>query len=200
MDALSNKNVKIRNGAVRALGLIGPAAQPAVPLMLDNLKTEEQQLRPQIIASLGLIHQYPDRVIPVLIDSLQSDDPKLRANAAFAIAFFSKDIGAAAPILFKLLNDSDGRVRNNAASLLKEMDLRKEYIPQLISNASNPDATVRCLIAQALGKQMAHTNLVFPVLLKLTKDPDHYVRESAGVTLNGMGYKPPINITAIRGD
>jgi HEAT repeat protein len=79
------------------------------------------------------------------------------------------------------------------------MKLGKEYIPLLATNASNPDAKVRSLIAQALGNQGAYTNEVFPILLKLTKDPDRYVRESAGVTINQMGYKPPVDVVKLRG-
>jgi len=79
------------------------------------------------------------------------------------------------------------------------MNLPKQFVPLLVSNAANPDARVRSLIAQALGKQSNSTNEVMPVLLKLTKDHDRYVRESAGVTWNEIGYKPPVNVVKLRG-
>lgn len=199
MHALIDGNVKVRQGAASALGQIGPPAKPAVPLLLERLKIEELQVRLPIISTLGLIGQYPDLVVPVLIQNLQSDNQNIRGNAAFAVSWFGNAAKDAAPQLFKLLNDENGTVRNNAASAIMNMNLGKEYIPLLATNASNPDFKVRCLIAQALGKQGAYTNEVFPILLKMTKDPDRYVRESAGVTINQMGYKPPVNVVKLRG-
>lgn len=199
MHALSDKDIKIRQGAANALGQIGPPAGVAVPLLLNKLKTEKTQVRCSIIASLGLINQYPEKVVPVLIQNLESDDVNIRGNTAFALIGFSRNTDAAAPGLFKLLKDSDENVRNNAAGAIMNMKLGKEYIPLLATNASNPDAKVRSLIAQALGNQGAYTNEVFPILLKLTKDPDRYVRESAGVTINQMGYKPPVDVVKLRG-
>jgi hypothetical protein len=199
MRALSDENANVRAGAAFALGQIGQPAQAAVPLMLEKLKTDELKVRLPIIIALGFIRQYPDQVIPVLTENLKSDNHDIRGNAAMAISCFGGDIGNAAPLLFKLLNDSDGRVRNNAAGAVLHASLGKEYIPLLVSNVDNPDLKVRCLIAQALGSQAAYTNEVYPALLKLTKDSDRYVRESAGVTWNQIGYKPPMDIVHLRG-
>ena len=199
MNALSNQKIEVRKASALCLGQIGPPAGPAVPLMLDRLKIEDVQVRMAIISSLGLIGQYPEKVIPVLTESLKSQNQTIRGNAAFSISCFGKIAESAAPTLFKLLNDNDGTVRNNAAAAIMRMNLGPEYLPLLISNATNNDTAVRCLIAQALGNQGDHTNEVFPVLLKLTEDPDRYVRESAGVTLNQMGYQPPVNLVPLRG-
>lgn len=199
MRALSDKNQDVRAGAAYVLGQIGPPAKPAVPLMLEKLKTDELKVRIAIIGSLGFIGQYPDQVIPVLTKNLSSDNPDMRANAAAAISCFEGNVGNAAPILFKLLNDKDARVRNNAAGAVLQVNLGKEYIPLLVSNVDNPDPKVRSLIAQALGKQAAYTNEVYPALLKLTKDSDHWVRESAAVTWNQIGYQPPMNVVQLRG-
>jgi HEAT repeat protein len=199
IDALSDKNANVRAGAAYALGQIGPPAKPAVPSMLEKLKTDELKVRLAIIGSLGFIRQYPDQVIPVLTENLKCENPDVRGNAAMAISCFGNDVGNAAPILFKLLNDNNDRVRNNAAGAVLHANLGKEQIPLLISNADNPDARVRSLIAQALGKQAVYTNEVYPALLKLSKDPDRYVRESAGVTWNQIGYKPPMDVVHLRG-
>jgi len=198
MQALTNSDVKIRQGAAYALGRIGPPAKVAVPLLLERFKTETVDVQRPLISTLGFIGGYPDDVLPVLIEALGSKDEGIRGNAAFAIGNYPGHVDAIAPILFKLLNDKDGRIRNNAAGTLLRLDLGKLYLPQLITSASNPDVAVRCLIAQALGKQKASTNEVFPVLLKLTEDKDRYVRESAAVTINQMGYKPPVDVRRAR--
>lgn len=199
MRALSDRNQDVRAGAAYVLGQIGPPAKPAVPLMLEKPKTDELKVRIAIVGSLGFIRQYPDQVIPVLTKRLSSDNPDMRANAAAAISCFGGNVGNAAPILFKLLNDEDARVRNDAAGAILHANLGEKYIPLLVSNVDNSDPKVRSLIAQALGKQSAYTNEVYPALLKLAKDSDHWVRESAGVTWNKIGYKPPMDIVHLRG-
>jgi len=175
------------------LGHIGRPAKPAVPLLLERLKVEEVQVRGSILAALGLIQQYPDLVVPVLTQNLASDDPKIRSAAAFGVSSFTKDAKPALPMLFKLLKDEDNLTRNNAATGLLMISPGQEFIPLLVSNMDNPDPRVRSVIAQVLGEQRDHTNEVCPALLKLTKDQDPNVRESANGALKKIGCQPPEN-------
>ena len=198
LKALTDKDVQVRRYAIIALGEFGPSAKPAIPLLLKRYKKEETAVRANILITLGQIGQDPGNVVPILVQCLKSDEPVIRGNSIFALGEFGDNAMNAAPELFKLLRDDDANVRNNAATVIMRLNLTESYIPNLVSNVVNPDPAVRSLIAQALGKQ-EHTNEVFAALLKLTNDPDRYVRESAGVTLNQIGYKPPVNVNKLRG-
>jgi len=160
MHALSDKDIKIRQGAANALGQIGHPAGVATSLLLDKLKVEGVQVQCSIITSLGLINQYPEKVVPALIPYLSSEDSSIRGNAAFAMIGFGKNAKAAAPKLFKLMSDDNETVRGNAAGALQHMEagMGKDYVALLVNNDSNPDLKIREYISQELSKRGVNTN------------------------------------------
>ncbi len=164
-------------------------ARAAVPILSGKLKTDTPDVCCFVIIALARIRQYPDQVVPILVQNLTNENAGIRGASVTAIGLFGKAEEKIVPQLFVMLHDNDSTVRGNAAGTLMRMNLDKKFLPQLLINTSNSDGKVRCLIAQALGKQGMETNDVIPALLKLTKDPDPSVCESANFTLRQIGYK-----------
>jgi HEAT repeat protein len=91
------------------LGLIGPAAKDAVPLLVRATTHQNDSVRNNAVCSLGLIHSAPAASVPALIPCLRDPSPTVRATAAHSLAAFGKDAQTAVPALLGLLRDEKSR-------------------------------------------------------------------------------------------
>jgi HEAT repeat protein len=91
---------------ISALAEIGPAAEPAVPILLHTLSGTNTRLRENAARALGEIHADASVVVPPLISCLNDPDPTLRLAAVFALRNFGKEAKAAAPALRELVRDA----------------------------------------------------------------------------------------------
>ena len=76
---------QMRNQAAVALGLIGPEARAAVPLLIDALQDEDKYLRGHAATTLGQLGRPAGSAVPALAKALGDDDEDVRANAATAL-------------------------------------------------------------------------------------------------------------------
>jgi HEAT repeat protein len=86
----------------RILGAIGPAAEPAVPLLLQRTTDSNAYVRVNSITALGQIRACPQSVVPVLIKSLNDPFVSARIEAARSLGAFRTDAQAAVPALLEL--------------------------------------------------------------------------------------------------
>jgi hypothetical protein len=99
-----NRSRESRNAVVIALGNIGPAAQRAVPCLLDAAANSDFSLRCNALNALGEIHAQPELVVPVLVAALRNSDES-RTAAEAALGDFEEDAKAAVSSLLELLKD-----------------------------------------------------------------------------------------------
>lgn len=112
-----------RAAAARWLGEFGPLSRPAVPVLLQVLRGNDNLVRVRVAASLGQIHSDPEIVIPALIHCLSDPRSDLRTEAAEALAGWGKQSQAAVPRLIQLLDDrSDRDLMAAVRKALKEID------------------------------------------------------------------------------
>jgi HEAT repeat protein len=116
------KNPAARVDVLYCLGCIGPAAEEAVPWLLQKLPATDAQVRDGIISALGEIHAQSDRVVPVLINCLDDSNSMVRGDAALALSYYGTNASPAVPQLVRLLNDQGKGVKNSAAFALKRID------------------------------------------------------------------------------
>ncbi len=116
------QNPAARVDAIYCLSCIGPAANEAVPWLLQKLPATDAQVRAGIISALGEIHAQSDRVVPILINYLSDSNSKVRVDAALALSSYKADAKPAVPALIDLLNDKGKGVKNSAAFALKYID------------------------------------------------------------------------------
>jgi len=72
--ALKDENPKVRRQAARALGQMGPAAEPAVPELTAAVEDESPEVRDAAVQALGKIGPAAAPAIPELIQAL-GDEP-----------------------------------------------------------------------------------------------------------------------------
>jgi hypothetical protein len=104
------------------LGCIGPAAEKAVPWLLQKLPDTNGEVRGQIITALGEIHTQPDQVVSVLTNYLNDSNSRVRASTALALSEYGTDAKPAIPQLIELLNDKGKGVKYCATLAIKEID------------------------------------------------------------------------------
>ncbi len=116
------QNPSARVDVLYSLGCIGPAAEGAVPWLLQRLTDTNGKERSWIVEALGQIHAQSALVVPVLINCLDDSNSKVRVDAALALGEYGTDAKPAVPALIDLLNDKGKGVRNSAALALKMID------------------------------------------------------------------------------
>jgi len=87
-----------------ALAWIGPAAKPAIPLLLGMATHANPRLKANALWALGEIHAEPELCVPVLIHALADADDWVRLCAAHALGMFGADAKSAVPSLSALKN------------------------------------------------------------------------------------------------
>jgi hypothetical protein len=109
-----------RANAAWSIRELGPAAKPAVPVLVQALKGKDAIVHQAAISALGNIHSDPDLVIPLLIGYLEDDN--LNDEAALALANYGSLAKAAVPKIIPLLHAADKDAQAAAVEALKKID------------------------------------------------------------------------------
>lgn len=139
MDQLKSEDWGQRTMAASMLSRLGPAAVPAIPLLLEPLKDARETARiyrSTVPITLGIIGPPAKSAIPALIEMLKTEDPEpdhpeanlwemARANAAYALGTIGPaDRSVAHSALLEAARDTRRRVRANALVSLSTLGLR----------------------------------------------------------------------------
>lgn len=129
MDQLRSEDWTQRTMAASMLSQTGPAAVPAIPLLLEPLKDARgtaRIYRSTVPITLGIIGPPAKAAIPALIELLKAEDPEpdhpeanlwtmARANAAYALGTIGPaDRSTALAALLDAVRDTRERIRANA--------------------------------------------------------------------------------------
>jgi HEAT repeat protein len=85
-DRLTADSVEDRRAAARELAEIGPAAQAAVPYLVEALQDEDSAVKSSAAQALGEIGPAAEPAVPSLSKALKDADPGVRASAKDALA------------------------------------------------------------------------------------------------------------------
>jgi hypothetical protein len=116
----------------KVLGYIGPAANAAVPVLVNSAKNPVQEHAglPLVIQTLGRIHSAPSIVVPVLIDRL-STYPR---ESVHALGEFGNDARSAIPRLYEVLTN-DPSLHDEVTNALMKID---PEAPEKLKNFPRP--------------------------------------------------------------
>jgi HEAT repeat protein len=100
MKIYDEKNPILSQGAeLEALGWIGPAAEPAIPLLLQAATNSNSKIRANTFWALGEIHAQPQLCVPELIHALNDSNDWVLVSAAHALGAFGVEAQSATPLL-----------------------------------------------------------------------------------------------------
>jgi HEAT repeat protein len=117
-EASAGVNEPRRMWAARALGWLGPLAQPAVPAMIRTLSSEKTFVVEAVAEALGRIGPATAEAIPALVDALRSPWEYIRQAACTALGRIGPAAIDAVLPLIRALADSQQLVQTAAAEAL----------------------------------------------------------------------------------
>ncbi|MCE5228347.1 HEAT repeat domain-containing protein [bacterium] len=138
--------------AMQALGAIGsPAAEAAMPELLDALYDPDSQIRYWAVKNLAGIGRPRSTVLPLLVRMLNDNDDEIRRAAAEGLGALGP---AAAPVLPQLLEtyrDDPHGVSRDLIWPIAQID-QTAALPLLIEGVNDPEkGNIRRLYAEILG-------------------------------------------------
>ncbi|CAN5840852.1 hypothetical protein BH24ACI5_BH24ACI5_12530 [soil metagenome] len=173
----------MKKAALKAAGLLGPLAEPAVPDVAAHLTDPE--LTAETAVALSFMGR--DAFAP-LREGTSSDDPVVRREALRSIGKLKEraplDARAVVPLLLGGLRDPDPTVRTVAATYLGIIRAEAPaVVPALIKTLGDDTPEVRSAAATALGSFGSEAQSAVPALRKATADRNEDVAREAGVAL-----------------
>jgi hypothetical protein len=172
-----------RKAALKASGILGEVAAPAIPLVATELS------KPELTAEAAVALSFMGRqAFAPLRDALASDDPVVRREALRSIGKLKEraplDTKAVLPLLLQGLRDPDPGVRGVAATYLGIIHEGADTaVPALIVALQDSDVEVRRASAEALGSFGAEAESALPALRKASSDKDPDVAREAGLAI-----------------
>lgn len=180
----SNSEAERIKAALKACGIIGEAAAPAIPEVAALLA------EPGVTSEAALALSYMGReALQPLREALTHDDPVVRRESLRSIGKLKDraplELAVVLPSLIAGLADRDPGVRAVAATYLGIIhEGADQAIPALSKGLTDPDAEVRRASAAALGSFLpAEAAPALPALRKASTDRNEDVAREAGRTM-----------------
>jgi HEAT repeat protein len=162
--------------ALVALTTMGPAAKPALPVLLETLRDPDAPFRAQAAVTLGEMGPDAAAAVPALCAALRDTDPLVRKRAALALANLGPDAVAG---LRELLTDDDWVIRKTALEALALHGPEAAVaLKQLIALLDDDAAGVRAAAALVLAEIGPEAAAARKQLLAAMKD-DHFAVQQA---------------------
>jgi HEAT repeat protein/serine/threonine protein kinase len=179
----------IQWNVVRVLSLMGPAANFAVPSLIEAMKNQDLYVRDEATKSFGLIGISAESAIDSLTQAFQ-------ANDFYDIDLVGESlvgIGGepAARALLTQLGSETMEVRRASVRSLGKMALKgflvEEIVLALTEALRDPHEYVRSDAAQALGTIGAPAKSAIPFLIKALRDENFNVQDASSLALAAIG-------------
>jgi hypothetical protein len=203
--------------AVGMLGLMRRQGAPAVPTLVECLRSGDPEVRKAAMLALGEIGRPAAGAVPELQALLDDEEPAVRLRAAFSLGRIV-NWDAALPTLSAGLGDPDPRVREHAAALLADVgrpaapavpalmerlhdeddgvvfwaeealrEIAQPAVTVLASSLADESPEVRACAAEGLRVLGNRAAAGVPGLTKCLRDADPRVRRSAALALAAIG-------------
>ncbi|MDP8253893.1 MAG: HEAT repeat domain-containing protein, partial [Candidatus Kaelpia aquatica] len=140
IEALSDEDHQVREGAAKALGDIG---EPAVDSLIEALSDEDHQVREGAAKALGDIGDF--RAVDLLIEALDDENIWVVVASIEALVHIGE---SAIDSLIEALGNENVRIKNRAVSILG--DIGEPAVGPLVEALSDESPIVKKMAAKAL--------------------------------------------------
>jgi hypothetical protein len=185
IGALRDPDSHVRAEAANVLGLLGPAAGPAVDALTEAARqTTDVLLHGAAVAALGRLALNPESVVPVLVDVLAAGPSR---SAIWALGRFGPAAAPALRRLTALLEDPRDTTAAEAAQALGAIGAAAaEAVPELIHALETGEGALPHAAALALGEIGLDAEGVVAALEKALTNPTLEVRKAAREALGRL--------------
>ena len=185
MKAAANQSELLRRAAVNTLGMIGPLAEPAVPLLVDIMIFDESlDVRDLAATALGRIGRTGERALAQLLADPELDVRQRAANGLDQLT------GASESTIQRLQSattDESAQVRIAAAAALWKATADPELVvPTALDGLTVEEREARMQAVVLLRLIGTRASPWLPELQTLTEDERHYVRQAARRAVRGI--------------
>lgn len=170
-----------------AFGDIGPAADSAVPLIREMLKSKNKSLRGNAAATIGRLGPKSRAALPELLPLLDDKEPSVRGNAAASLAEVAEGSEEAYGVMIKHLKDYDSNVQGlleNSLRLIAKTD--SKVVDLLIGGLTNPNARIASSAAKTLGDIGSGAKKAIPALEVMAKHRKKRLQKAAKQALKDI--------------
>jgi HEAT repeat protein len=185
-------------GAVVVLNRLGPAAQKAVPALVQAMNAEQKlEVRREIFFALASIGAGSEEAVPALIQALSHENVKVRNGASYALGKIGPAARSALPALRKNLKDpkpGDEYITLISAWAIAQIDYENAatvsaMLPTFIKALEHPEMLIRVEAANTIGLFGPRAKAAVPALRKARDDKDRLVRDAATKALKAVEGK-----------
>ena len=180
--ALKDPQRRVRG--LQVLARIGPESAPAVPALVELLKSADAASKAEILSTLGAIGPGAQAAVTAISDQLSDNDPRVAQAAAIALGKIGPAAKEAIPTLARLNQSNDDLLRLISVwAILKigpsSEELTKTAIPILSAALQSEHEPVRVEAAMALGELGRGAAAALPALQSAASDASPAVRSAA---------------------
>ena len=216
VDLLPDHDREISYGAALSLGLLGPAAMPALPDLVDQLSNPDitdivvdsiinitpqwNDIFSQLVSSktpyvrrVGARAygrcQHSDVAIPALTTLLGDDDPDVVRAACQGLLWYPKDTKPAVAALRELLGNADPLLRESALTTLEVLSrsVGSDTAREVRQLLRDPQPAVRSAAINAIVKLTPQDYTLVDTLAGMLEDEEPVVRVVAAFALSRFG-------------
>ena len=185
--SLGDESELVSRWAAYALGRIGPPAAPAIPALLEAIKSKNLTLREAAAQALANIGPPPDAEAELLaavsLDDYRTGARKATVEALARVARSEEAVLALAGLLL----DKDAQVAKAAESALASLGRQASVaVPGLIDCIEEPQGRARSAAARVLGAIGPDAGPAVPVLFGLLEDENEEVRKAAATAIRSI--------------
>ncbi|MBE0683073.1 MAG: HEAT repeat domain-containing protein [Anaerolineales bacterium] len=188
LAALSDNNVNVRNGALKALQNVTPTTE-TVSTLINFLINEDEAVNKNIIDLLNKSTTNPEN-IDILIHNLKNESADIRANITKVLSKLSINTKVKAALL-NAVGDENSKVRASAIKALYSAVGDTNILTTIVDALKDKDAEVRISAAQTLSGAINHQK-VLDTLIAALKDEDVIVAASAIFSLRNAPNRPEV--------
>lgn len=187
IKALKSKEAEgmLPSSAAEALGRLGPAAESAVPALIETMKRNEPFIADHAAEALGKIGP---AAVPALREVLSTSNGAVWAHAARALGSAGPASKDTISLLLESLSQDDPSVR--AAAIHGLGDARAdsdEAIAALVKTLADKNRNVRNAAIRALGRIGSRAKPAVPTLAKLLAELEYFEQAAVIRALGSIG-------------
>lgn len=173
----------------------------AVPGLIEDLRSEDQQAQQLAAAHLKDIGPAAHQAVPVLVELATSDRRShLRSEAAGALP--SIDLSASRQVMkhyLPKLQEPNEQIRIDAVSIIGALGpVAKPAAPSLLMMLNDPSTIVRDRVVRALGSIGLPSDRVRRGLIQALRDQEWTVRHAAVTQFAFSGYAGPDSLAVLQ--
>ena len=202
IQALDKGSLRIRWGAVQALGRAGAPALEAFPALLRVLAVKHTGVRKDAVAALVALSK-TDRAAadPMLVKALDSKALEVRQGAAQALAALGSVPPQAVPALLRGMADRDAGLRRSAVQALGAVSqaARAAAVPFVVEALEGGTRRVRRSAAQVLAQVGPAAAQAVPALVRVLAEPDPELRQCVIQALGAIASNDRSALRALDG-